>query len=172
MSDDDILKREEIKAGDVFIKEGEDGKNAYVIQSGSVRVFKNEGEKQVDLAELGPGNIIGEVALILDEPRVASIQAKEDTTLIVITRENFEEKLKESDSTVRSVLKLLSHRLKAQNVNKMRAEISGEEIDAQAAAIMRSVAKDLPEDKQLAFIDTIMPHMDHLIRALKSFKSE
>ena len=86
-----IAQKETRKAEEVVFKEGDVGDKFYVILSGEVRVMKpitslgNEA-----LAILKPGDFFGEMALIDDSPRSASVVASADTTLLCITKKDFE----------------------------------------------------------------------------------
>jgi CRP-like cAMP-binding protein len=73
-------------AGTVIVKQGEPGLCMYVIVSGSVRVEADGGLEAVPLADLSVGDFFGELALVDDGPRSASVIALEDTQVIRITR--------------------------------------------------------------------------------------
>jgi cAMP-dependent protein kinase regulator len=77
---------------DVIVREGEPGTSLFLIESGSVEVqtFDPKGRRLV-LAELGPGEFFGEVAVLTGRPRTATILAKESVTVIEITREQLED---------------------------------------------------------------------------------
>ena len=96
LPDTDILKLESVckerlfKAGEVIFSEGEPGEHFYIILNGTVEVWKNYKSPQQDLlAVCGPGESFGELALIDDYPRSATIVAQVSTTLLVITRRDF-----------------------------------------------------------------------------------
>lgn len=112
-----ILERRFVPKGSVIIKEGEEAYSAYLIQSGKVGVYTEKDGKQVQLAELGMGEICGEMALIGEDARAANVRTLEDCNLIVITRSAFEEKLRNSDPTIRAVMHMLIKRLKISNAD-------------------------------------------------------
>ena len=72
-------------AGLAIVSEGEAGDRFYVIESGRVRV--TQGERV--LREEGPGEVFGEIALLRDVPRTASVTALEDSVLRAVEREDF-----------------------------------------------------------------------------------
>ena len=122
-----ILERRFFPQDHVIMAEGDEAEVAYIIQSGSALVTKNKNGQEVELARLGVGDIFGETALMFDEPRMATIKALEDCNLIVITRQVMEEKLKDSDATIRAIVKMMKERLKASNtdrVNKTPTEVA------------------------------------------------
>jgi CRP-like cAMP-binding protein len=75
----------------LIFKEGDLGDCLYIISSGSVRIFrKNEGGIDIDLSFNGPGEAFGEMALLTGEPRTAHVEALEETSLLVLTKESFD----------------------------------------------------------------------------------
>lgn len=114
-----ILERRFFPEGHTIIEEGDVADHAYIIQSGTVKIFKDKGGKPVELAKLGVGDIFGETALLFDEPRTASVKALEDCNLIIITRATMEEKLKDSDATIRAIVKMMKERIKAANTERV-----------------------------------------------------
>ena len=79
------LTRVEVAAGDAFIREGDHGDVFYVIETGSVEVTK-EGRH---VATLGPGDYVGEIALLRDVPRTATVTALSASVLQALDREHF-----------------------------------------------------------------------------------
>ncbi len=115
-----ILERRFVPEGTVIIKEGDEGYSAYLIQSGEVEVYsKNEEGNNISLARLGSGEICGEMALISNGIRTASVRTVQDCNLVVITRAAFEEKLKRSDTTIQAVVHMLIRRIVSSNKERL-----------------------------------------------------
>jgi CRP-like cAMP-binding protein len=110
-----ILERRFVPKGGVFIKQGDEAYSAYLIQSGLVSVYSKVDDEVLELAQLGAGEICGEMALVSDGCRTASVKALEDCNLIVITRTAFEEKLSRLDPTIYAIINMLISRLKKLN---------------------------------------------------------
>ena len=93
------------KKGDLIIDEDTTGEIAYLIQTGSVEVFKMRKGEKIVLAKLGVGNVIGEMSLITGEAPSASVSALEDTGVNAISREDFETMLNTNPRSIIPILK-------------------------------------------------------------------
>ena len=86
-----------LKAGDVVIKQGDPGDYFYVLKAGTCRITRRlsqDGQvKEVPLAELGPGDVFGEDALIGNAPRNATVTMATDGALMRLGQEDFEDLL-------------------------------------------------------------------------------
>jgi eukaryotic-like serine/threonine-protein kinase len=81
------LPRRAFKPGELIIREGDVGDAAYMIVSGSCRAVHGSGDEQVTLAVMGAGDVFGEMALLLDEPRAASVVAVDQVTVLVLDKQ-------------------------------------------------------------------------------------
>ena len=79
------LVKVELKAGDVVVKEGDEGDRFYVVESGTLEVSR-DGEH---VAEIGPGGSFGEIALLRDVPRMATVTASSVVALLALDRRHF-----------------------------------------------------------------------------------
>jgi CRP-like cAMP-binding protein len=78
------LQPEHHTRGDVVFRQGETGETMYLVVSGLVEVLA--GNDQAPLAALGPGSFVGELALLLGEPRSATLRVTADTWLWALHR--------------------------------------------------------------------------------------
>lgn len=87
-----IIQIIECKQGDVIIQKGDTGNVFYIIKEGKVCCtdINNSEDKPINI-ELGPGSYFGERALLLSEPRAATVIAQTETILLAIGRETFNE---------------------------------------------------------------------------------
>ncbi|MGE5548260.1 MAG: cyclic nucleotide-binding domain-containing protein [Solirubrobacterales bacterium] len=97
-----VLERKVFYAGQKVFKEGERGDRAYLIQDGTIEINKNG----VTLATLGKGELFGEMALVDDQPRMATANAVTDVSVVVISRDVFREKLAKADPFIRGLLNI------------------------------------------------------------------
>ena len=81
----------DLAGGEVLVTEGQEGIEAYVVANGVLHVERaGEGVEPTLLAALGPGAIFGEMALVSDAPRAASVVADEVATVLVVGRDDLE----------------------------------------------------------------------------------
>jgi CRP-like cAMP-binding protein len=95
--------------GTDLIVEGTRGREFLVVTDGTVRVTRG-GRK---LAELGPGSFVGEMALLSDEPRSATVTATTAVRLLVITDRGFRRLLEENPPIAMRVLEAVAARVAA-----------------------------------------------------------
>jgi rhodanese-related sulfurtransferase len=101
-------------AGARIVQQGETPLYFYLVESGRVRVFRESIEGiRTDLTTLGPGDYFGEVALVTGQPRTASVEAAEETTLIQVSKEEFDRVLDNNPRLARHVIQQLAHWLVA-----------------------------------------------------------
>jgi EAL domain-containing protein (putative c-di-GMP-specific phosphodiesterase class I)/CRP-like cAMP-binding protein len=92
--------------------EGDRGDCAYIVESGCLRVFTGHGADRRVLANVGAGSLVGEMALIDDQPRTASVVALEPSRLRIVTREYLDERFDNSDPMLRHILRLVVRRFR------------------------------------------------------------
>jgi NTE family protein len=101
----DRAEQVELKAGGYLFHVGEASDSLYVVRSGRLQVLQND----FVLRELGRGDVLGELGFLIDAPRSASIRAVRDSTLVRLTKAEFD---KITDTGVlASLLKVLATRL-------------------------------------------------------------
>ena len=100
------------QTGACIMREGDDGDAAYLVARGTVRLEK-EG---IHLVTLGPGDCIGEFALIDEGPRSASVFAESDVLLLKWAREDFQKILWESWEVASCIFRML--------IGKLRQDVS------------------------------------------------
>jgi len=127
--DEDVLKKidrlftaRKAKKGDVVIKEGEEGDELFIIKSGSVRILKNTLQDEpytVVILNAAQNIFFGEIGLLLNDRRTATVIAEEDSTFLVTTKDKFKE-FGEKESYIamkitRQIAQILARRLHKTN---------------------------------------------------------
>ena len=108
------LTERRFHAGEILVNKGEAGTSMFVILSGEVRIFlpAEAGDEPTVLKDLGPGGFFGEMSLLDNLPRAASVMAISATVLGELTRENFVAQLQGSTHAVMAMLSEMSQRLR------------------------------------------------------------
>ena len=102
-----------IAEGQYLFRQGETGDVAYLIEWGQVEVVVDEPFGSRRIATLGPGELVGEMALVDGSPRSASVRTTETSTFLVITRDAIERRVKASDPVVSLIMGSVMDRLRA-----------------------------------------------------------
>ena len=98
-------------AGETVFADGSPGHCLYLVRSGAVEVRKDERL----LTRLGPGTYVGEMALIDDAPRSASVVVAEDCTLLRLDRAAFQDLTEDYPAMLRELCRVLAANLREAN---------------------------------------------------------
>lgn len=113
--EDGPLDKTLFSAGEYIFHEGDEGDVAYLILSGRVDILRSAGEHEVVIAHAGKGSIVGEMALIDSEPRMASAKTVEETQVTLIPMGEMQNRLKRLEK-----FDPVMHRLVVMFVQRMR----------------------------------------------------
>ncbi|QDZ22752.1 cAMP-dependent protein kinase [Chloropicon primus] len=98
----DVLETVRFKAGDTIIHQGENGDKFFILEEGKVtaKVFTQSGSN-IDLKDYGPGDYFGELALLNDKPRAASIVSMTDSLCVSMDAQSFKRLLGRCENIMR-----------------------------------------------------------------------
>lgn len=117
-------RQKTFQAGDVIMRQGEPGDCAYIIESGRVEISVTAPNGVVQMVGTrGAGTMIGEMALVDNAPRTATVKAIEDCVLLEITSEDFSGRLQKADPILRMTAQVILARYRD---TLTRADISRE----------------------------------------------
>ena len=103
----EIHNRLVFSKGKTFIKQGDIATTAFLIQSGKVRVFQDHDGERKDIATLGAGQFIGEMALIRRSKHSSNVEALEETVVISVSPDLIELKLQKADPLLKTLINAL-----------------------------------------------------------------
>lgn len=98
------LGKVELRAGSVLFRQGDPPTTAFLVESGRLEIRAHQNGQEMVLSVLGPGAILGEMAVIDQAPRTATAVALDDCRLQVLDREQIAERLEKTDPVVRALL--------------------------------------------------------------------
>jgi CRP/FNR family cyclic AMP-dependent transcriptional regulator len=99
--------------GEEIVVEGSTGLGLFVITGGRVEVTRGTGDDKVVFAELGSGDLLGEMSLVDDQPRSATVRTLEPTTCLLITRGSFQSLVDREPEIAWCIVPVLAGRLRA-----------------------------------------------------------
>jgi signal transduction histidine kinase/predicted CoA-binding protein len=109
----DVIQEVRLSAGEELFAQGSTGDMAYVIRDGELEILREAEGRKVLLAVRKVGEVIGEMSLLHEAPRMASVRARTDTLLLALSQEHFDELLNTSTSAARAMLHTITTRLRA-----------------------------------------------------------
>src|SRR5688572_27454 len=95
------------------MREGDSGVGVFIVRSGRAEVLQKRGGEMVKLGDLGPGDFFGEMALLDEFPRSATVRAVEPTTCLGLTRWHFRGILESHPQIALGILPVLTKRLRS-----------------------------------------------------------
>ena len=136
-----------LESGTVIIEEGSESEEMYVVVEGELVVTKHSASKEVELARIHPGEVVGEIALLDEAPRTATVSASAETLVIKVPVAAFEDLLSDPrvvrrmfrtvTSRLRGIEDTLRHEERMAALGKMAAQLM-HELNNPAAAVGRS----------------------------------
>jgi CRP/FNR family transcriptional regulator, cyclic AMP receptor protein len=116
-----------LKAEDKLFEAGDAADGMYIVRKGELKVFIRKGESDVELAKIGPGGILGEMAFFDKKPRSASVKAAADTEVTKIGEVEFNKLMAQIPKWFVAMMGSLSGRLRDTNdrLQRLESEISG-----------------------------------------------
>jgi len=114
-----LIFERSFKAGSTLFLEGMKGEVFYIVKSGQVEILKKKENEEVHIATLGPGQFVGEMSIIDDEPRSATAKVSEDSLLFIVTKKCFTDIMRATpegaNKILLAMLKIVNQRLRETN---------------------------------------------------------
>ena len=124
---DKVLERKIFQEGDILFKEGDEPTHALIVQTGEIQILLNvDQDDQVLLATVGPGGIIGEMALLDSSNRMATARATTGGAAIIVTKQVFDIKMQKTDPFIRGLLLILADRARKLSAKQSYSDSSSD----------------------------------------------
>jgi CRP/FNR family transcriptional regulator, cyclic AMP receptor protein len=101
------------ESGQEIVRQGDTGVGMFIVRSGKVEICQEHAGKDEKVRDLGPGDVFGEMALLDEFPRSATVRAVEPTTCLGLTRWHFRGILESHPQIALKLLPILTKRLRA-----------------------------------------------------------
>jgi CRP/FNR family cyclic AMP-dependent transcriptional regulator len=124
---------EKYKAGEVIIHEGEENRDLYVLSEGTLEVSVSDKSKKIVVSEINPPEILGEISFLNGSPRTATVSAKTDVEMFILSYKKVRQELSDIPKWFRMVFLAFTNRMKScdatikeydQKVKQLEAEIA------------------------------------------------
>lgn len=170
-----VIKRN-LDKGELLFNKGDEGDSLFVINAGRVKVFTHDQQgNEVVLNQVGPGEIIGEMALLDNEPRSAGIIALEETSIMELKREDFFEILYGYPELAISVIRNLIARLRhntsyIENITDMSRRVARGDYSflSNSQSVKPEAKKTVNQDK----IDRLMAEFYAMVKGVREREEE
>lgn len=114
----------------VIFKEGDKGDALYIVKSGKVNILKRNSQGiDTVLVSLGKGAVVGDMAIIDEQPRSASLATSQETVFLIITKDDFKSLLGTVPEISFQILKMTTERLRATNAHLKELEASTNQME-------------------------------------------
>ena len=133
--------------GQVIFREGQDASYACIVNNGQVEVLKEVDGQQVPLARLGKGAVFGEMALISQDRRTATVVAATFTEVVLLERERFQKTLATSNPLIQALIRGLVERLAHTN-SLLQADPNQRPRVVALAFLIEALTECAPTDEQ------------------------
>jgi CRP/FNR family cyclic AMP-dependent transcriptional regulator len=100
------------ESGQEIVRQGDTGVGAFIIRSGKVEIVQHRDGNDETLGTMGPGEVFGEMALLDEFPRSATVRAVEPTTALGIQRWHFRGILESHPQIALALLPMLTRRIR------------------------------------------------------------
>ncbi len=110
--------------GELICREGTPGTEMYIIRSGRVGVFKTVNGEKINLGAVEINDMVGEMALFMEENRTASIEALESTDILILDKEAVMEQIRQDPKFAIAMLRKMSKKI--QDAHKVISRLEGE----------------------------------------------
>lgn len=104
-----------LKPGEILFKEGTQGREFFIMQEGRAGIYKDTPDGRVELAVVEQGGIIGEMSLLDNLPRSATVQALNPSRVLVVNQASFEKIMHDIPVWLQSIIKIVVSRLRDAN---------------------------------------------------------
>jgi len=98
--------------GEIVVRQGDPGHALFVIQEGRAAVFVERDGREVFLRDLGPGDILGEMAIFDRETRSATVRARGRARILTVDRHSLLQRIQEDPTLAFNIMRTMSQRIR------------------------------------------------------------
>ena len=129
---------EKFKAGEVIIHEGEENRDLYVLSEGILEVSVKDKSQKIVVSEIASPEILGEISFLNGSPRTATVSAKTDVEIFILSYEKVQQELSDIPTWFRMVLLAFTNRMKSCDVTIKEYDQKVKQLEAEIAKLKES----------------------------------
>ena len=157
-------------AGNLVFAQGAPSFQAFYIESGLVEVTASDGDHSIKLAELGPGEIFGEMGVLENEVRMAAVRALEETTLSVLSREDLEDRMNViEDKYIKALINAQIKRVRESGKAQLQYYRDMVALQDRMLGLAENVGRGIQQDQRETFAAEVTPLLEALEKTLEKY---
>lgn len=158
-------------AGRPVFEQGTPAHQVFYVEEGRLEVTMQEGGHTLKLAEIGPGEIFGEMGILNDEMRLATVTALEPSTITVISRKDLEERVDAlNDEFIKSLIHSLVRRLRDSSKSQVRYFTDLAAFQDRMSGLMQKAHDGIDQKKRDDFAADVKPLLDQIEAVLDKYR--
>lgn len=159
-------------AGREIFAQGTPSNHAFIVEKGELEVLMETDGHTVKLAEIGPGEIFGEMGVLEKEVRMATVRAVTATTVRAIDRSDIEDRIaKLEDPVVKALIEGFTKRLRNTSVDNAKHFRNLAEFQGRMAGLMEKADRGIDKQRRTEFADEITPLLDQVEAVLDKYRN-
>jgi signal transduction histidine kinase len=115
-----VMRAKTLVAGTIVFSEGDPGDSSIIIRRGLIRLVRNRGESQIQLGMRGPGDMVGETALLDDSSRLTTAVCETDCRVFELPRTEFYRIIVTYPQIAQHVMRILTARIRESDLSRLR----------------------------------------------------
>ncbi len=117
-----MAELKKLAQNEILFKEGDESKSMFIVKGGRLIVFQSTGGAEVVLAEMGPGQVVGEMAYFDRRPRSASVRAKVTSEVLELPYKALEAQFEALPNWLQALVKSINEHLRQANARIQELE--------------------------------------------------
>ncbi|MBI2235107.1 MAG: cyclic nucleotide-binding domain-containing protein [Micavibrio aeruginosavorus] len=152
-------------------EQGMPSNQVYMIDKGRAKVTVQDGPHTIQIAELGAGDIFGEMGVLENESRMATVTALEETFITVVSRSDLEKRIEKiNDEFVRAIIQSLMKRLRQTSNTQIHYYKEMTRVQDRMSSLAQKAHEGIDQARRDAFSAEVMPLLDQLEGLLDKYK--
>ena len=132
-----IGRKIHLTCGEILFRIGDQSDGMYLLRDGELTIFVKENDREISLAKVVKGGLVGEMALFDNKPRSASVRALIDSELTLISKDDFSRMIRQVPKWLTVLMSTLSLRLRSTNERLLRLESESSKVKIGLRAVPR-----------------------------------